>query len=194
MIDDLPQTSGFVDPRVRRSRQMLHEALERLLASRSMEKISVSDIAEEASLNRATFYDHYPDKFALLEGLVASRFQELIDQRGVVFHGSCPEALRRIALATCDYLAGLPGGDCASRRQLEKNLESAIMSVVRRTILSGIRAHSPNNGLAPELVAATLSGAIYGGAREWVQTPNRVPADEIVNGLMMLIGPVLAAA
>jgi AcrR family transcriptional regulator len=59
------------DPRIRRTRQLLQQALGQLLQSRSFEEITVQDIAEAATVNRATFYDHYTDKFALLEALIA---------------------------------------------------------------------------------------------------------------------------
>ena len=190
MVEEIPTATESVDPRVKRTRHMLHDALERLLESKSIEKISVGDIAGEATLNRATFYGHYRDKFALLEGLVASRFQNLLDKRGVVFHGGCSTALRRIILATCEYLAGLPGVDCPNRRQMEKNFESAIIAVVRRIILSGMQNHPSPNAMSRELVAATMSGAIYGGAREWIQTSNRVPVEEVVESIFLLVTPI----
>ena len=52
---------------MRRTRQLLQGALLQLLGSKSFDDISVQDIAEAATVNRATFYDHYTDKFALLE-------------------------------------------------------------------------------------------------------------------------------
>ncbi|MGD1097474.1 MAG: helix-turn-helix domain-containing protein, partial [Bryobacteraceae bacterium] len=58
---------GFLDPRIRRTRQLFHQALEKLLEKKEFDEISVQDIADAATVNRATFYDHYPDKFALLE-------------------------------------------------------------------------------------------------------------------------------
>ena len=50
------------DPRILRSRRMLMDALARLLIKKEFEDISVQEIAEEATLNRATFYLHYPDR------------------------------------------------------------------------------------------------------------------------------------
>ena len=47
-----------LDPRVRRTRQMLRQALRKVLAEKEFEEISVQDITEAAILNRATFYDH----------------------------------------------------------------------------------------------------------------------------------------
>ncbi len=40
---------------------------EELLGTKSLQAISVQDIAERSTLNRATFYDHYTDKFALFQ-------------------------------------------------------------------------------------------------------------------------------
>src|ERR1700712_4637873 len=96
---------AIVDPRIRRTRLLLQQALGSLLETREFETISVQEIAEAATVNRATFYDHYPDKFALLECMVAARFQELLDRRGVKFGGGCASALKAIVLGVCDYLA-----------------------------------------------------------------------------------------
>lgn len=191
---EVPQPEPeILDPRIRRTRQMLHEALEQLLASRSIDKISVGDIAEQATLNRATFYDHYPDKFALLEGLVASRFQELLTRRGVVFDGTCSSALSHITRATCDYLASLPSGAQCPQREMERHFETATMAVVRNAILQGARKH-PTPGIPPEMLAATISGAIYAGAREWVHTPSRAPVESAVKSIISLIRPMFPTA
>jgi AcrR family transcriptional regulator len=91
----MAETSREVlDPRIRRTRHLLQQALGKLLETKEFEKISVQDIAEAATLNRATFYDHYPDKFALLESMVAGRFHEFLAARRVVFNAGCASALR----------------------------------------------------------------------------------------------------
>ena len=70
------------DPRVKRTRALLQESLCQLLRARSFEGISVNDIAESATVNRATFYSHYTDKYELLNAMTSTRFQALLDQRG----------------------------------------------------------------------------------------------------------------
>ena len=49
------------DPRIRRTRKLLQGALGALMQSKSFDEISVQDITEAATVNRATFYDHYND-------------------------------------------------------------------------------------------------------------------------------------
>jgi AcrR family transcriptional regulator len=57
------------DPRVVRTRQMLRDAFMSLIAERGFEGVTIQDITERATLNRATFYLHYRDKYELLTDL-----------------------------------------------------------------------------------------------------------------------------
>ncbi|HEU5382572.1 MAG TPA: TetR/AcrR family transcriptional regulator [Ktedonobacteraceae bacterium] len=54
------------DPRVKRTQKCLWEALRTLLEERCFEQISVTDICEEATINRTTFYKHFESKYELL--------------------------------------------------------------------------------------------------------------------------------
>lgn len=176
-----------LDPRIRRTRELLQQALANLLETKEFEKISVHDITDAATLNRATFYAHYPDKFALLECMVAARFQALLDARGVIFDGTCRGALRAIALGVCDFLAGSPG--CGSDRQMQPHMESAVVAVVRRMLLQGLRQNTGT--VSPEMLASAASWAIYGAAKEWSQTRDRLPSEEIAETVAALVVPIL---
>lgn len=70
MITGVAEHSARVDPRITRTRTLIRNALVSLLAEKNFESISVQDIAERATVNRATFYAHYPDKFALLDAVI----------------------------------------------------------------------------------------------------------------------------
>ncbi len=183
-----------MDPRVRRTRQLLHDALERLLETRDFEAISIQDITEAATLNRATFYDHYPDKAALLRCVVAMRFLALLEARGVRFEGKCGSALPAIALGVCDYLAGLSNPADGCRRSLDPHLESAVINVVKGMVLDGLRQHVCENPAGtPEMAAAALSWAIYGGAREWLEVSPRPSSERAAATIAALVQPILAS-
>jgi AcrR family transcriptional regulator len=184
-------THEIVDPRIRRTRQLLHNALEKLLKEKEFEKISVQDIADAATVNRVTFYDHFPDKFALLECVVASRFNELLAKRDVKFDGTCSAALTGIVLAVCDYLAGTSGIETDRQRLMEPHLESAVIAVLRGLVLEGLMKYPSERPLSPEILTTAWSWAIYGAAQEWVRTPNRPPSEDIVEPLVKLVSPLL---
>jgi AcrR family transcriptional regulator len=181
----LPEES--TDPRILRSRRMLIEALARLLTQKEFNDISIQEIADEATLNRATFYLHYPDKNALLQAMTAERFGELIARRGLSF-SDCDGALRAIALGVCDYLAESTG--CPT--QLAKmSLEDSIIPVVENMFREGVSRHPARPGIDAELLATTAAWAIFGAARRWYQTPDRIPAEEMASKIEALVKPVL---
>ena len=189
-----PQSGGTAtettDPRILRSRRMLMDALGRLLTRKELADISVQEIADEATLNRATFYLHYTDKNALLQAMTAARFRDLIARRGLSFT-NCDSALRAIALGVCDYLAettGCPG-------QLAKmSLEGSVIPVVEGMFREGAPNHAMSPGTDPGLLATTVAWAIFGAALRWYQTPDRIPAEEMAAKIEAMVKPVLLSA
>ena len=63
------------DRRIKYTKMVLKQSLINLLKVKSITKISVKEICEEADINRATFYSHYSDQYALLNSIE----KELID-------------------------------------------------------------------------------------------------------------------
>jgi AcrR family transcriptional regulator len=191
---DFRDQESSQDPRIRRTRDLLQQAFGTLLKQKDFDKISVQDITDLATVNRATFYAHYPDKFALLECKVAGDFHALLAERKVVFDGTCSGALRGFVLGVCDFLALTQGTPCQRQRQMEPHLETAVAVVVRRMILEGLKSHDDGGGISPDLRAATVSWAILGAAKEWVRTPNRPTSDEIAGTVVGMVAPILHGA
>jgi AcrR family transcriptional regulator len=188
MVEALQSGSAAeaTDPRILRSRQMLMEALARLLGRKEFDDISVQEIADEATLNRATFYLHYTDKNALLQAMTATRFRALIARRGLSF-SNCDGALRAIALGVCDYLAETTGCPC----QLTKMpLEGSIIPVVEGMFLEGAAHHAVQPGVDPSLLGTTAAWAIFGAARRWLETPDHIPAEEMAARIEMMVKPI----
>ncbi|MGA8437068.1 MAG: TetR family transcriptional regulator [Candidatus Sulfotelmatobacter sp.] len=166
---------------------MLMEALARLLTKKEFEDLSVQEISDEATLNRATFYLHYADKNALLQAMTESRFRELMERRSITFN-DCNGALRAIALGVCDYLAETTG--CPS--QLARMpLQSSIIPVVEGMFNEGLALHGLAPGVDAALLATTAAWAVFGAARRWFQTPTRIPAEEMAAKIETMVSPVL---
>jgi AcrR family transcriptional regulator len=178
------------DPRVRRTRKLLQEALMTLMKRRSFDELSVQDIAEQATVNRATFYDHYTDKFALLEALVGSGFHEFLAERQVSYHAGCPGAVTAIILATCDFLTQAHAqGDCNRQTAFEPLMDAAIVKAIRRILLAGMPAEVPS----AELVAAAASASICAGVKQWFSLADRPSAEDFALQFRELILPMLQA-
>ena len=184
------------DPRMRRTRQLLQGALRTLMQGKSFDEIAVQDITEAATVNRATFYDHYADKYALLEAMVAGGFHMLLHERNVSYDGTCPSAVSALILATCDYLTHTHAGgpECQRQSAFEPLIEAAVTTAIRRVLIAGISKSGSASGPPPEMIATAASWAIYGAVKEWFSTPGRPPAEEVVPLVMQLIIPILQSA
>jgi AcrR family transcriptional regulator len=178
------------DPRILRSRRMLMDALTSLLAKKDFEDISVQEIADEATLNRATFYLHYPDKGTLLHALSDFRFRDLMARRGISFT-NCDGALRAIALGVCDYLTDI--SKCPVKG-VRNTLDGAVISVVEGMFKEGLAKHGTVPGVDVALLATTAAWAIFGTASRWYQTPDRIPAEEMAVKIEAMVKPVFLAA
>ncbi len=55
--------------RIRLTRRMLRESLIRLMAEKSIHKISVREICSDAQINRTTFYKYYGSQYDLLKDM-----------------------------------------------------------------------------------------------------------------------------
>ncbi len=64
------------DPRVQRTDQVLQTAFIELADEYGFDAVTIGDIVKRARVNRATFYRHYEDKFALMERI----FRDVIVQ------------------------------------------------------------------------------------------------------------------
>lgn len=178
-----------VDPRIRRTRQMLFQAFQDLLEEKTFELITVQDIAERSTLNRATFYDHFTDKFALLEAMIGERFSAVIEARMGGNEGNCEGALRHLVLATCDFLAKVSDGCQKHQRQFEPMVESSVKSVMREYLLAGMRQHKAKS---PELRATMVSWAIAGAALQWSRE-KKITAEELAHAVLPTVLTALQA-
>jgi AcrR family transcriptional regulator len=190
MAQLLQPETGATDPRILRSRRMLMESLAKLLTNKEFADISIQEIADEATLNRATFYLHYPDKNALLQAMTEARFRHLIERRAISFT-DCYGALRAIALGVCDYLSETTG--CPS--QLTRMpLEGSIAPVVEAMFKEGLALHGTAPGIDAAMLATTAAWAVFGAARRWFQTADRIPAEEMAARIEVMVGPILFGA
>jgi AcrR family transcriptional regulator len=187
-----------VDPRVRRTRAMLRDAVLSLIETEPFDTISVQKIAERATVNRATFYAHYTDREALLEDTIRSRFDELLEVRQVSFDGSCPSALQVVILAVYDFLREMSSGCRKQQRHFDPFLQSVVQAEVEKVLIVGLEKGAFQLGGRPALVAATLSWAIYGAAISAIRSMEAAAqpetgAGEFVDDVYNLLLPLLIA-
>ena len=63
-----------------RTKEMLAESLMKLLARRTLDKITIQDIVDDCGYNRQTFYYHFHDIYDLIDWIFAAQTQELVEK------------------------------------------------------------------------------------------------------------------
>jgi AcrR family transcriptional regulator len=204
------------DPRVKRTRKLIVEAFFALMAEKSWHAISVQDIAERATVNRATFYTHFEDKYALMDWVVRDRFREALTQR----LGPAPrlslDNLRVLVMTACEFLGHFQGHCAPGDRTVEPQLEVKVQEELATFLLGWLRQvplaqrQGPRQGRhvngpggrasitqeAQEAIASLLSWAIFGAGVEWSRSGHQRPiedwARDVVETLVGGVARVLA--
>ncbi len=192
----LTQEGSRLDPRVRRTRQLLLRALQELMAEESFQAITVRDIAERATVNRATFYAHFADKYALLEHSVRETFRERLQRLLPEASPFSPRNLETLIQAVCDFLAEMSGHCPPPHAQYEPLMEKQIKAEVSEILRRWRGEREPGRGrrsAAPELPAVVASWAIYGAAVQWSQRERKGPSADFAREVLPLVMANLGA-
>jgi hypothetical protein len=73
-------------------------------------------------------------------------------------------------------------------------LEGSIIPVVEGMFQEGAAHHTMVPGSDPNLLASTAAWAIFGAARRWYQTPDRIPAEEMAAKIEAMVKPIFLTA
>ena len=115
-----------VDPRVKRTHQLLQQALQELSQEKCFASITVQDIAERATLNRATFYAHFEDKYELLDSIVREKFQQEVASKLPPGSRWGVNTLRVLIEAVFDFLREVQSRRQPTDTQFEPLVERAV--------------------------------------------------------------------
>lgn len=185
-------TAEKVDPRVLRTRKLLIDAFHSLLAEKPFDEITVQDIAARATVNRATFYAHFLDKYALVDIIVQTSVADTL-ARWLTGPLETPAVyLERLFLAISEHLTTFEHARCRSSYQA---LDSLTETQIKQQVCAHVRAwlqehmHLPSPACQRlDLAGTMLSWALYGAALEWKQTRRQTqPAEEYAREALPLI-------
>jgi hypothetical protein len=72
-------------------------------------------------------------------------------------------------------------------------METAIVAVVQRLILEGFSQHPLKPGVPVDILASSIAWAIYGAAKEWVETSKRMPVSKMAEMTERIVKPMLSS-
>ena len=177
----IPHLTKPVDLRVKKTRMTLQKAFMELMAERDFQSITVRDITERAMVNRATFYDHFVDKYALMDAGIREWFAHTLQEKtgGVV--EKTPENLSALIEITCEFLSQLRHHCLARTGDALSMVQSQITTILAETLGGCGGEDAPNLQRDSSILRATMAAwAIYGAALYWSQNAPSEPIQKFV--------------
>ena len=183
-----------LDPRVKRTQNLILDAFDTLLETKGFRAMTVSDIAHAATVNRATFYAHFRDKQVLLEYNIARDIHKEIAQI-LPENGPLDEkSLRKLVVFMCHFVSG-SNARCKDATQehrplVEREVRRHLSEVITKQLSGGKR------GVPLQLTADVLTAALYAAASYWAAEEPEPPhlfADRVLPLLLPLLGAAVPA-
>ena len=178
-----------IDPRIKRTRGLLVQSFIDLLAEKGFQAISVQDISERATINRTTFYLHFPDKYALLDYSANQLFRQELEKRMLNICHYSPENLRSLIVAVAEFVL-FSNSHCKTvDSQFEALMEAQVKGQVQDILEAWVEKLSATTEI--QLAAIAGSWAIYGLALNWSHAKKRPPAESFADNILQIINATL---
>ena len=180
-----PKEQEKLDPRVKRTRNLILKSFGELLAEKNFENISVQDVTDKAEINRATFYKHFVDKFALLDYSINQMFMQEIEKRMLNACHYTPDNLKNLILAVCEFLSRLHS-DCAQPHQ---QFESLVETQIKKQLfdLLSFWLKQSKVKISTDIPATVATWAIYGLASHYSHSKKPPALDKFVDEALPLV-------
>lgn len=169
MSSTFPQEK--LDPRVKRTRQLLEHAFLEVVTEKGFQAASVQDIAEKAGVNRATFYAHFTDKYELLDYSVRLRFRQELEKRTLNVCTFSIDNLRALVITVCEYIAAASSHCNPPSPQFEQVMETQVKLQTQELLQKWLE--KIDSDIDTRITSTAASWAIYGLADQWAHDKNK---------------------
>jgi len=170
------------DPRVSRTHKLITRAFVDLMAEKMFQSITIQDIADRATVNRATFYAHFEDKFDLLDRYTHEGFQEWMDKKMTLREDLNLSQLKDLVTTVFEFIAEVETHCTSTTKQIEPLFESSIQEALADYLLNWF-TQAAKQGIFLRQPATTVahvwSWAIFGAGIRWSRESKAIPSNEM---------------
>ncbi|MDO4443822.1 MAG: TetR/AcrR family transcriptional regulator [Slackia sp.] len=188
------------DRRILKTRKALFDAFDRLIRAKDYDKITISELAREADIDRKTFYLHYPSIDAMLDDRLDAIVEGILDavesdmhcrmdaSDGAkvefdlhVFFTEVSKAVRGYVPMRDHIFAAMPAGVLADK------LARPMVREMRRR--GSVRLEVEDDLF--EVCVSSLMGAVLGAYSAWLEGGMAISDERVSNITSRMIGACL---
>ncbi|MDO9086317.1 MAG: TetR/AcrR family transcriptional regulator [Anaerolineaceae bacterium] len=178
-----------VDPRVRKTKKWLQEALLSLMLQKQFTKISISEITDQAEVSRPTFYLHYHTKEEVLE--------DYLDSMYTIFMIDMQPNLDSIIQGkmAVKFFEQIADQAVFLRSLIDSEVSNLVMNKLHKYCYAVIKqslAQAPYHSIEDstwDFVIASIAGSVYAMSIRWLQMDMPHTPKEMGELTMRLIRP-----
>ncbi|SDB19113.1 transcriptional regulator, TetR family [Pseudobutyrivibrio sp. YE44] len=160
---------------------VLAESLKALAVKKPIEKITIKEITDRAGVIRPTFYNHFQDKYELLEWITVNELFAPVEP--FLSNGMLKEAVTFILTALekeKDFYTR--AAQLEGQNSFNEIYSRCVQNAVAKNIdVEGLAKIAPYPWLKEELVAEFLAHSISWVTIEWIKHGMTVPVQELTD-------------
>lgn len=189
------------DPRVLRTRHLLLQAFADLYSEKGFHAMTVQDITDRARVNRGTFYSHFEDKYAILEGWLREQFQQCVASPVLSSGPWSLSTFRLLIKLVVEWFTQLHQSTRSYERELLPLVVTTLQEALFELLWQGFKSVA-GSGLDQQIdletVAMVTSWAIFGTGfqcfHQWDEQTVALPPEELASQVTRVLMSGLAQA
>jgi AcrR family transcriptional regulator len=181
-----------LDPRVRRTRKWLQEALLSLMLTKPFSKISIAEITDQANVSRPTFYLHYKTKeellIAYLDGIYESFMDDMEQYIDFIAQGKLAIKLYEQVAENATFLRSLINSE-VSNLVMEK-MQNYCYDVIKKLFdKEPLKSNKNLSDSVKDFTVSSMAGSTYAMSMQWLKTGMPLSPKEMGELTMRLLKP-----
>ena len=160
-----------MDPRVIRTKQLLVEAFLNVSQEKEMTQITVKNITDRATVNRATFYAHFNDKYEILDYSLSMTVLKDIKETLSISETLNGQIISKLFVSIAYYLENVQNA-CKLNRETFCNHAHKCLMLQHK--------YPEHDSSIIENSASFLAAGLCGLARHWLNT-SELSAEQFIN-------------
>ncbi|URZ86610.1 TetR/AcrR family transcriptional regulator [Floricoccus penangensis] len=183
------------DLRVLRTNKMIMSAFIGLLRNKTYDKITISEIADEAMINRATFYAHFQDKQDLYEKLIEYFLKDmarLLDEEKVIEGENVN--IREIEIVLAKFFQFIKEKPEVAQVVIDSTNEDFLLNKLMdnfkeryNDIFKKLEVRENDIIVPTEFIAYYISGIFISTLKWWIKNPDAMKPVDLSHLVIKLI-------
>lgn len=174
------------------TKRALEQSLKNLLLKKPLNKITISDIAEDCGINRMTFYYHFRDLYDLVEWACIEDAKKALQQKKT--HATWQEGFLQICYAVRENKPFIVNVyRCVHREQVERYLTPLTDQLLRAVVeeqSAGMKVREEDKAF----IARVYSYSFIGLLLDWIREDMKEDPERMVERLGLVIQDTFQSA